>query len=95
MDQAERCKCGLRAEIAARAAPQADEGLREHEPGESHHYGPLVCSVCGQQGTIRLSIEPQTAAAAAPVPADGMIHDPAYADAVWDQAERAHEDERR
>jgi len=51
-----------------RGAPQADEGLREHEPGESHHYGPLVCSVCGQQGTIRLSIEPQTAAAA-PVPA--------------------------
>lgn len=32
----------------------------KHEAGELHHYQ-LECTVCGQQGTVNLSIEPQRA----------------------------------
>lgn len=35
-----------------------------HKPGESHAYR-IECEVCGQRGTVNLSIEPQTAAAPA------------------------------
>lgn len=30
---------------------------RQHEPGDLHRYR-IECEVCGQQGTIRLSIDP-------------------------------------
>ncbi len=32
----------------------------EHKPGESHRYK-VRCSICGQPGTVVLSIEPQVA----------------------------------
>jgi hypothetical protein len=30
----------------------------EHEPGANHEYE-LVCKVCGQAGTIRITIDPE------------------------------------
>ncbi len=30
-----------------------------HEPGESHRYD-LRCSVCGERGLIRVTIDPET-----------------------------------
>jgi hypothetical protein len=30
----------------------------DHKPGEPHEYS-VTCMVCGQNGTVRLSIEPQ------------------------------------
>lgn len=53
---------GVRATIAklrrVLATPPAS-AEREHEPGESHDYGPPTCRVCGVEGMLNLSIEPQ------------------------------------
>lgn len=47
---------------ALAAAPAAPErGLDAHEPGANHRYR-IECEVCGQRGTVNLSIEPQRAA---------------------------------
>ena len=32
----------------------------KHEPGDPHQYR-ITCVVCGEQGTIRLTVDPETA----------------------------------
>ena len=41
---------------------------RPHEPGEPHRYR-IDCTICGQPGTVRVSVEPQRKAAEEEVPA--------------------------
>lgn len=48
--------------LAAQPAPPLT-----HEPGESHRYR-VECEVCGQPGTVQLSVEPQRAALSEPKP---------------------------
>lgn len=42
----------------------------KHQPGEAHQYD-LTCRVCGQNGTVSVSVEPQYAA---PTVAPGHNH---------------------
>jgi hypothetical protein len=48
--------------VRGHSGPHAERP--DHEPGEPHQYV-VRCTVCGQPGTVQLSIEPQSEPAAA------------------------------
>lgn len=55
--------CPLHRAVEAEAAAHTHDETtaeREHTEGEPHEYR-ITCRVCGEQGTVRLSIEPQVA----------------------------------
>jgi hypothetical protein len=51
--------------IALRAALDADAPAEPHQPGEPHDYR-LTCAVCGEKGTVRVSVEPTHGATVEP-----------------------------
>lgn len=45
-----------------RLVPADAVSVDGHEPGDSHQYR-IACEVCGERGTIRLTVDPETALA--------------------------------
>ena len=52
------CAAILAAEPRLHLDPAGAVSVDEHKPGDPHQYR-ITCSICGERGTIRLTVDPE------------------------------------